>query len=292
MATGANRVLLSGIGGDEAMGGVPTPTPELADRFAGAQLKALARQLRLWALEKRRPWLHLFFETIRGFVPIALVPLPKHLLPAPWLQSRFVRRNRAALSGYLSRTKLFGALPSFQDNLSALDGLRRQLECDPPLAEQCYEKRYPYLDRDLLEFIYAIPREQLIRPGQRRSLMRRSLIGIVPDELLNRRRKAYVVRSQLAAVAKEWPNLVDTITCMASASFGIVLPEAILEIMKKAHDGEEVQMVPLLRTLGLEFWLRFLAAQGLLSQLNQPDQTIPHSSKEASVSLHTETSAS
>ena len=33
------------------------------------------------------------------------------------------------------------------------------------------------------EFMYAIPREQLVRPGQRRSLMRRALAGVVPDEL-------------------------------------------------------------------------------------------------------------
>src|SRR5579872_1364683 len=32
------RVLLSGLGGDEVLGGVPTPVPELADLFASAQL--------------------------------------------------------------------------------------------------------------------------------------------------------------------------------------------------------------------------------------------------------------
>ena len=52
------------------------------------------------------------------------------------------------------------------------------------------EVRYPYLDRDFLEFMYAIPREQIVRVGQRRSLMKRALVGIVPDELLNRKRKA------------------------------------------------------------------------------------------------------
>ena len=62
-----------------------------------------------------------------------------------------------------------------------LEALRRQLACDALSSEPPYEKRYPYLDRALLEFMYAIPREQLVRPGQRRSLMRRALVGIVPD---------------------------------------------------------------------------------------------------------------
>ena len=98
----------------------------------------------------------------------------------PWLQSSFVKRHRAALTGYPSRTKLFGPLPSFQDNLGTLDALRRQLARTALPFEPPFEKRYPYLDRGLLEFMFAIPREQLVRPTQRRSLMRRALVGIVP----------------------------------------------------------------------------------------------------------------
>src|SRR5207253_8976270 len=45
---------------------------------------------------------------------------------------------------------------------------------------------------DLLEFVYAIPREKIVRVGMRRALMRRALVGIVPDELLNRKRKFFV----------------------------------------------------------------------------------------------------
>ena len=52
--------------------------------------------------------------------------------------------------------------------------------------------RYPYYDRDFLEFMYAIPREQIVRVGQRRSLMKRALVGIVPDEILNRKKKETV----------------------------------------------------------------------------------------------------
>ena len=69
LSSQGNRVVLSGIGGDEVMGGVPTPIPELEDLLAGARLRALAHQLKAWALEKRKPWFHLFFEAARGFLP-------------------------------------------------------------------------------------------------------------------------------------------------------------------------------------------------------------------------------
>ena len=54
-----HRVVLSGIGGDEVAGGVPTPVPELADLMVSARFGALASQLKSWALIQRRPWLHL-----------------------------------------------------------------------------------------------------------------------------------------------------------------------------------------------------------------------------------------
>src|SRR5882762_193816 len=50
MASQRNRVVLSGIGGDEVMGGVPTATPELEDLLARPHFRTLAHQLKVWAL--------------------------------------------------------------------------------------------------------------------------------------------------------------------------------------------------------------------------------------------------
>jgi asparagine synthase (glutamine-hydrolysing) len=256
MASQGNRVVLSGIGGDEVTGGVPTPTPELEDLLARGQFRTLAHQLKVWALNKRKPWFYLLFDAARGFFPPALVGVPKHMRPAPWLHANFVKQNRAALQGYPARVKLFGPLPTLQENVSTLDVLRRQLACVALPAEPLYEKRYPYLDRGLLEFMYAVPREQLVRPGQRRSLMRRALIGIVPDELLNRKRKAYVARSPLTAISEGFESLAEISRHMSSGSLGIVEAKKFLEALQKARHGEEVPVVTLMRTLGIELWLR------------------------------------
>jgi asparagine synthase (glutamine-hydrolysing) len=260
-----NRVVLSGIGGDEVMGGVPTPAPELENLLASAQFSALAHQLRVWALEKRKPWFHLLWEATRGFFPPNVVGVPKYVRPAPWLQSSFVRRHWAALTGYPSRTTLFGPLPSFQENVSTLDALRRQLARTALPFEPPYEKRYPYLDRDLLAFMFAIPREQLVRPTQRRSLMRRALVGIVPDEILNKKGKAFVVRSPMVAISNDWAHFAEMTQNMLSSSLGIVDPEGISEVLRKVLHGEEVPMITLRRTLRLEDWLKDLRASGIIN---------------------------
>ena len=265
MASQGNRVVLSGIGGDEVMGGVPTPAPELENLLARAQFCALAHQLKVWALEKRKPWFHLFWEAARGFFPPALVGVPKYMRPAPWLQSSFVRRHWAALTGYPSRTKLLGPPPSFQENVSTLDALRRQLACKALPFEPPFEKRYPYLDRSLLEFMFAIPREQLVRPTQRRSLMRRALVGIVPEEILNRKTKAFVTRSPMVAISNDWAHFAQMTQNMLSSALGIVDSERIWEALQKVRRGEEVPIVTLNRTFFLEGWLKDLRALGIIS---------------------------
>lgn len=266
MTSQGNRAVLSGVGGDEVTGGVPTPTPELQDLLARGQVKAFTHQLKVWSLEKRKPWFYLFFEAVRGFFPAAIVGLPKGFRPAAWLTPNFVKRNRSALHGYRTRLKLFGPLPAFQENVSALHALQRQLESYSLSSTPLHEKRYPYLDRNLLEFIYSVPREQLVRPGQRRSLMRRALAHIVPDELLNRRRKAYAARSPIAAIVAEWARYAAVSQGMISASLGILDATALAEAMQFVSRSKEVPGVALMRTLSIELWLRYIRDKELLDR--------------------------
>jgi asparagine synthase (glutamine-hydrolysing) len=263
MMSQGERVLLSGIGGDEVTGGVPAPTPELADRLAQAQLKMLAHRLKSWALVKRKPWFHLLLETVREFFPRALLG-DAHYKRLLWLDSGFAMRYRNALTGYPRRLKLFGPMPSFQESLRALDGLRRQIACSTLSPEWPYEKRYPFLDRDLLEFLCAVPREQLVRPGQRRSLIRRALSGMVPNEILHRARKAYVTRAPRRAISLESVALIEMSQNMLSSSLGVVDASAYRQALERARNGQEVAVLPLLRTAGIEMWLRNLAHWNLL----------------------------
>jgi asparagine synthase (glutamine-hydrolysing) len=267
------RVLLSGIGGDETLGGVPTPVPELMDLLVRFRLIGLARQIVTWALVKRKPVVHLVADILRQFLPASIVGIESYRKPASWLDVRFVRRYRKALAGYPQRSTIFGPLPSFQENLHTLELLRRQLACAVPM-EGLIEKRYPYLDRDLLEFVYAIPRDQLVQPHQRRSLMRRALSGIVPEAVLNRRRKAFVARGPLTAIATYSATLAVSETEMLSASLGVVNPTEFAKVLEAARFGLETPLVGVLRTLQLEGWLRHLCEWNLL-KLCAPEPAVP-----------------
>ena len=263
MSSRGIRVLLSGIGGDEATGGVPTPLPELEDLVATLKIRALTHALKIWALTQRKPWLHLLLGASRGFLPRFLLPLPCRCRPPDWIRPAFVRRNRAALQGYEKRLKILGPRPSFQENLATLDLLRRQLGSTVSNPYAPYETRYPYLDRDLLEFLYAIPREQLVRPGRRRSLMRRSLVGIVPQEILERRRKAFVARSPIKNVAMRWADFAGPYRDMTETSRYILDARRFSEDVQRACQGKEVRMSLLLRALAVEVWLKAIEPYGI-----------------------------
>ena len=51
------------------------------------------------------------------------------------------------------------------------------------------ENRSPYLDRALFEFCNTIPTRHLVQNGAAKSVLREAVRGIVPDEILDNRRK-------------------------------------------------------------------------------------------------------
>lgn len=253
-----NLVLLSGIGGDEFTGGVPSPVPELADLLARAKLVRLARKLKAWALEKRVPWFQLLFDTVADFMPRFLIASDNKSAQVRWLARDFAWECKAAASHYAARSRLRGPLPSFQQSIKSLELLRAQLGCCTLSPPPVYEKSYPYLDRDFIEFAIAVPREQMVRPGQRRSLMRRALAGIVPEEILNRKRKAFVIHGPLKAISAEWERVRSFCVRMRSDALGIIDSSAFLHVLTDARAGHMVPLVALLRTVMLEQWLRSL----------------------------------
>jgi asparagine synthase (glutamine-hydrolysing) len=262
------RVVLVGVAGDEVMGsGVPTPTPELQNLLAKGRFFTLAQQLKAWAVKMRKPRLPLLWEAVLGFFASSSARLhpSEDTRLASWLHPDFVRRNNAAVRGDLFRVKLFGPLPSFQSQVATLNFLRKIPAFHVPPSDILFERRFPYLDRSLLEFMYAIPRELIVRVGQRRFLMKRALVGIVPDEILNRRQRTYIAPELDKDRSAEWPSLAVIGQHIVGSAVGVIDASRFLEVLQKARRNEDVPIELLSRTLTLEYWLRHLAIQGVLT---------------------------
>jgi asparagine synthase (glutamine-hydrolysing) len=255
LSNGGYRVVLSGLGGDEFLGGVPTPVPELADLLVGFHAGRFLQRSFRWALAKRKPILTLWSSVLRQFLPRGFLFSRESIRQLSWLTDEFVARHPHELSFPSRRTKLTGSPPSFQANLAAIESLRSQLSCMTIESNPTYEWRYPFLDRDLVSFCISIPREQMVRPHERRSLMRRALAATVPPEILNRPRKAYVSRSLVRVLSAEYARLRRCQPLLIE-ELGIVKSHKLEQAVRNAEQGWDVAALPLLRTLALEDWLR------------------------------------
>jgi len=95
--------------------------------------------------------------------------------------------------------------------------------------------------------------------------MRRALAGIVPEEILNRKRKASVSRGPIVELNAAWPRLRELSHEMVSASLGFVDANSFLEALHRARHGRIDCFATLFLTLRLELWLRDLVTLKVLS---------------------------
>ena len=268
---GGYRAVLSGIGGDEFLGGVPDPRAHLADLIVQFRLVSLARQLMAWSLVKRRPWIHLLWQSAIDALPASLGQyLVKEAKVESWIRKDFAKRTTLAIRR-LDVDEHFGLwLPTRRSYIGGVLLMAGKLAKHTPPVSAIEEARYPYLDQNLIEFILSIPAGQMLRPGERRSLMRRSLVGIVPQEILSRRTKQLSARGPVLVLEKHWDELQSIYETPLSASLGYIQEAELLKTICDARAGKIVPMVRVLWTISLEYWLRDLARRGLLDAAAVP----------------------
>jgi asparagine synthase (glutamine-hydrolysing) len=152
------------------------------------------------------------------------------------------------------------------------------------------ETRYPFLDQTLTEFLASIPADQLLRPGERRSLMRRALTNLVPNEILSRSTKQLETRGYIVTLRKHWEELQGVLASPASSDLGYVKVsefQAALIALKNGHLSRESMM--LLRGLFLELWLRSLMKQDIIVS---PGRAAPSMRRSRSKSIEVSASRS
>lgn len=263
--TGGYKAALCGIGGDEVTGGVPDPRAELADLLFQFRLSKFVRKTISWSLVKRSPWVRVAFRSAALLMPAGIRALvTPQAEVAPWINRRFADTWRIPRR-QLGPVQRYGYwLPSRQETARTVIALARNQGSNFQCSSGLVERRYPFLDQDLLEFILSIPRDQLLRPGERRSLMRRALKGLVPDEILSRKTKGIASRRPLLAVANDWNQLGDLLDGSLIAQYGFVDQLKLRDALMAAKAGDAPQLLRLLSSISLEFWLRDMARRGLL----------------------------
>ena len=258
------RAVLSGLGGDELLGGVPTGTPELADLLVQGKFGALCAQAFRWCLPTRTPLFYEIIDTGKSTWTAYFGSRQRRNISPNWVSGRLAETLRSRQPESASIADRLRHPPSqifageaWESILGSLPHLQPGILCR-------YEFRYPYLDRDLVDFLLAIPRTQLVRPGRRRFMMRNAMKGIVPDAVLERKRKASVQRSPLIAFLLRHQTLNELFSSPLVAEMDFVdLPLVHAALERVWSSNTTAEWPSLLRLINLEIWLRGYGEHGV-----------------------------
>lgn len=251
------RVILSGIGGDELLGGVPSPMPELADLLVAGDIRRLLKRSVAWCLVDRSTLLSMLSKVARFSVRLYWKGSVRREALPEWMTIEEEDASTDPLFQGNAQNARIGLSPSTIDN-----GLTwwTLLESLPHLFPSCTtrrEYRYPYLDRDLVTFLFRVPRHILLKPGRRRALMRSALKDIVPPEILERRRKAYVARMPLSSLQREHEKIRALFEQSRLEEYGLVASSKLLPALRSIANGQDTQLWPsVMRSISFELWLR------------------------------------
>jgi asparagine synthase (glutamine-hydrolysing) len=254
---GHYRCLISGLGGDELLGGASDPLPELADYIRFGCFAHLFKRSFEWSLVDRSPIITTLVDAMKYRRSMRTSEEAQGYRRPPWLRRSLSDRCADALRNDVATITSFDYRCVATDNAQTWWTLVESLPHFLPDNQRRLEYRYPYLDKDLVNYMFRIPRSQVTRPGHRRSLMRRALRNIVPPEVLNRRRKAFRIRAPLVALQRSEKALEKLLSNSIIASCDFIDTKEIQQTLSQAANGIDIQWwVPLTRAIALELWIQ------------------------------------
>jgi len=251
------RVLLSGWGGDQLLL-AEGELLGLADLLRAGRFLSLAREMARWAKVEKRGALELLWNaSIKPNISSPydeFTPLP-HWINVSELQRRDIAPRMVPL--YMknelcrlpSKRRQYCSLTLTVDHTASGYGAY-------PSSKRFIEMRYPFLHRPLVEFLFSTPTHQLLRPGERRSLQRRALRGILPEEIRIRRSKSGPDQAIGLAINRAWKVINNLVSTSRSAALGFVDPKALLAEFQRSRHGVGRNLQQILRFISLEMWFR------------------------------------
>jgi asparagine synthase (glutamine-hydrolysing) len=270
-ATGA-RTLVSGHWGDQML----FSSAYLVDLLRRGALSTIRAHTNMYARyfggeDSVHRWRRLLLETGKYHLPAAIASLLKRVRltlfarprPKPWFTAQF-------LAGAL-RDRY--RLATFERRFCSAHSRAVYIEARSKYHVQCMEWNakvgalhgldvaFPFLDRDLLALLMAIPGDMHAHNGVPRALLREAMRGILPDSI-----RARVWKSDFSAFVNQGVrDDVETILATMSADclgvrFGYLdrsrLAPELARLADTSRDDECTDSWDLADTYGLEMWLR------------------------------------
>ncbi|MEQ2128583.1 asparagine synthase C-terminal domain-containing protein [Caldanaerobacter subterraneus KAk] len=204
-----SSIALSGEGADEVFGGYPW----LRNK------EALESPTFPW-IRKVKERMSLLLPEIREKInPVEYLneKYKEAIMEVPKLEGEGPDKSRIRELSYLNLTRFMPMLIDRMDRMS---------------RSACVEVRVPFLDYRLVEYVWNIPWEMKNSNGREKGILRYSMKGYIPDEVIERKKSPYpkTHNPQFKAIVREW--LREIIEDNSSPILQLVDKEAVKELIE------------------------------------------------------------
>lgn len=263
--------LFGGLGGDELNAGEYEYFPMLfADLLQQGKMDAYDHEVTEWARHHDHPIFKKNHEVARSYLDkMTDSETPGRILHDPARMFKYAHTLNEAffdLDGF--EPVMSAPYQSYLKNRTYQDLVRETTQCclraeDRQCTYYGIEHFDPFLDHELVEFMFRVPGEMKIRDGITKRLLREAMKGILPEATRSR-----IAKTGWNAPAHMWfggENLQRLRDMVSSAKFKerrIYSPDAILalidehEAIVKEGRNEENHMMFLWQLLNMESWLQ------------------------------------
>ena len=263
-------VILSGVGGDELFGGYR--------RYLGDHYVAAYQRLPKWVrrsaaalgerlpADRHSPVLNTL-RLAKGFLASAEQPLEQRYRGYVEV---FSRPAALTLLRDPKTAAAFDAVATAFDAADGDDSLNRMLAVDAQtqlpddlllLTDKMtmatsLECRVPLLDHDLVELAARIPHDVKVRGGRLKHAMKEALAGVLPANVLDRRKRGFGLPMGAWLKGDLRPLLHDVLSPASLAARGLFNPTEVQRVID-AHQSNRVDATdPLIALINLELWSR------------------------------------
>lgn len=272
------RVLLTGHWGDQMLF-AQAYLVDLVRRGAWGQAWAHLKEFGRWFTDADPRWFGRFFlrDLVKYQLPHGFIPLVKalraRLLRPPrdqaWYTAAFRLRARRTAGSSPPLRGGFGTTHarSVYDEIRSSNHVLAMEWNDKVAAMHGAEMAFPFLDRDLLCFLMAIPGEVQTWKGVPKALLRESMRGVLPEAIVQRTWKADFTRLVNEGMERDFRELVQPLPDGMAVRMGYVRGDVMVEELRRSEDGlrgsPDSQVAwALSDLLGLELWLQVFFESG------------------------------
>jgi asparagine synthase (glutamine-hydrolysing) len=251
MAVHHSTVLLNGAGGDSLCWSQIANPPSVADDLARLRFGRALRESRRWAPAIAKPQARILLDAVHSLFG------RDDASAIPWIDRSFARANGIDRSWLDDDEVRAIRQPSRRLHFMALRSLGVEMGLRHCVAPDI-DVRYPFVDRRLIDFVFAIPIDQHLRPGETRSLQHRAMARVLPHKIAYRKTKGGPAASIYRRFRQRWPAIKALFDQPRVCDYGYVDRAGLAGALQRAAHGQNTSAPGLLRLVALESWLRAL----------------------------------